>query len=70
MKVKFSPKHISIIKTILVKGKYKPTYSDKEPATQTLIKRGIIDWNGSFTGLVLTEYGKQISEEILTVNDH
>lgn len=64
--MKFSPKHQQIIQTILEKGKYKPTYSDQEPATCTLMKRNIIQWNGSFTGLILTEYGKTIAHSILT----
>lgn len=64
--MKFSDKHKEIIRIILEKGKYKPTYSDQEPATQTLIKRNIVEWNGSFTGLILTEYGKTIANNILT----
>jgi hypothetical protein len=63
---KFSKKHIQIFKRILDKGKYKPTYNDHEPATQTLIKNGIIDWNASFSGLVFTEMGKQIANEVLS----
>lgn len=59
-KIKLSKKHIQIIKTIRDKGKYKPTYSDKEPATQTLIKKGIIEWRDDMRGLVLTELGKTI----------
>ncbi len=57
-----SDKHLQIFKKIAEKGKYKPTYSDKEPATVTLIKKGIIDWRGDFTGLIFTEYGKQLIE--------
>lgn len=63
--MKYSKKHIAIIETILKHGKYKPTYSDREPATQTLIKAEIIEWNGSFTGLVLTTLGKEVCGEIL-----
>lgn len=64
--MKFSKKHIEIFKTILEKGKYKPTYSDKEPATQTLIKAGIIDWREDFRGLRFTEAGKAIAEAELS----
>lgn len=63
--MKFSPKHKQIIKTILEKGKYKPTYSDQEPATMTLIKLDIIEWKGDFTGLILTEFGKTITNDII-----
>lgn len=66
--MKFSRKHIEIVAKIVKNGKYKPTYSDQEPATQTLIKRGIVEWNGSFTGVVLTEYGNQIKNQILNEN--
>lgn len=64
-KIKFSEKHKQIVKTILENGKYKPTYSDHEPATTTLIKRNIVEWNGSFTGVILTEYGKSIVNDII-----
>lgn len=63
--MKYSDKHRQIVKTILEKGKYKPTYSDQEPATMTLIKQNIVEWNGSFTGVILTENGKQKVNEIL-----
>ena len=59
-KMKLGKKHIQIIKTIREKGKYKPTYGDQEPATKTLIKRGIIEWGEDFRGLILTEKGKLI----------
>jgi len=55
---KFSKKHIAIFKTITEKGKYKPTYSDREPATQTLIKNGLIDWRSDYKGLIFTELGQ------------
>lgn len=53
-----SKKHKAIFKRILEKGYYKPTYSDREPATQTLIKHGLVDWRGDFRGVELTEAGK------------
>jgi hypothetical protein len=59
-KLKLSRKHIQIINTIREKGKYRPTYSDQEPATKTLIKHGIIEWTEDMRGLVLTEAGKSI----------
>ena len=55
-----SKKHLAIFKAISEKGYYKPTYSDQEPATQTLIKRGIAEWRDDFKGIRLTEYGKTI----------
>lgn len=60
--VKFKPskKHLAIFKRILERGYYKPTYSDKEPATQTLIKKGIVDWRGDFRGVEFTELGKEL----------
>lgn len=63
-----SKKHIAIIKTILAKGYYKPTYSDQEPATKTLIKLGIVDWRSDFKCLILTEYGNSIAKQILETN--
>lgn len=62
--MKFSKKHIQIFKTIIEKGKYKPAYNDREPATQTLIKNGLIEWNQSYIGLVFTEKGKELSKTI------
>ena len=64
--MRFARKHIQIIETIIKNGKYKPAYSDQEPATVTLIKLNIVEWNGSFTGLILTEEGKLRANEILT----
>ena len=58
MKFKPSKKHLSIFKCISEKGYYKPAYSDREPATQTLIKKGIVDWRGDFIGVEFTEEGK------------
>jgi hypothetical protein len=55
-----SKKHLAIFKTIAEKGFYKPTYSDKEPATVTLEKKGIVEWRGDYKGVVLTEYGKEL----------
>jgi len=62
---KFSKKHIVIIKTILEKGYYKPAYSDQEPATTTLVKNGIAEWRGDYRGIVLTEEGKLIANQII-----
>jgi len=59
--IKLSKKHRSIIQTIKEKGSYKPTYSDQEPATKTLIKHGIIEWKSDMRGLILTELGKTIN---------
>jgi hypothetical protein len=61
---KFSKKHIAIFKSISEKGMYRPAYSDKEPATQTLIKNGLIDWRHDFRGLIFTEKGKELSEKL------
>lgn len=59
-KFKPSKKHLAIFKRIAENGYYKPTYSDKEPATMTLEKKGIIRWRDDFRGVVLTEYGKEL----------
>jgi hypothetical protein len=59
-KFKPSKKHLAIFKTIAEKGYYKPTYSDKEPATVTLEKKGIVEWRGDYRGVILTEYGKEL----------
>lgn len=59
-KFKPSKKHLAIFKRIAEKGYYKPTYSDKEPATVTLEKKGIIEWRGDYRGVILTEYGKEL----------
>lgn len=59
-KFKPSKKHLAIFKTIAEKGYYKPTYSDKEPATMTLEKKGIVEWRDDFRGVKLTEYGREL----------
>jgi hypothetical protein len=64
----YSKKHKEIVTTILMKGKYKPAYSDQEPATQTLIKKGIVEWKEDFSGVVLTEWGQKIKGSILSDN--
>jgi hypothetical protein len=61
----FSRKHRQIIKIIEEKGYYKPTYSDKEPATVTLEKMGIVKWRDDYRGVILTEFGKAMRDEIL-----
>lgn len=63
-KLKLSKKHITIFKRIADNGYYRPTYSDMEPATKTLLKNGIIEWRQDFRGLILTEYGKKIVNEL------
>jgi hypothetical protein len=55
-----SNKHLSIFKTIIEKGYYRPTYSDQEPATKTLLKLGIVEWREDFRGVKLTEYGANL----------
>ena len=55
-----SKKHLAIFKRIAEKGFYKPTYSDKEPATMTLEKKGIAEWRDDFRGVKLTVYGKEL----------
>jgi hypothetical protein len=62
MITKFSPskKHLEIFKKIMEKGYYKPTYSDKEPATATLERIGIIEWRSDYKGVVFTERGKNL----------
>lgn len=69
-KFKLSKKHLEIFKTIQKKGYYKPTYSDKEPATQTLFKKGLINWRDDYRGLILTDDGREfiaqyVSEQLL-----
>lgn len=59
-KIKLGDKHKKIIATIREKGKYKPAYSDQEPATQTLLKLGIVEWRGDFKGVILTPFGETI----------
>ncbi len=58
-----SKKHLSILKTIIEKGCYKPTYSDQEPATKTLLKLGIVEWRTDFRGVKLTTYGTGLIKE-------
>lgn len=69
-KVKLRRKHIEIIKTIVAEGKYKPTYSDQEPATKRLIKLGLVQWNETFTGVILTELGHKCKTEILNLQTY
>lgn len=57
-----SKKHLAIFDRIAEKGYYKPTYSDKEPATMTLEKMGIVVWREDYRGVKLTEYGKELVE--------
>lgn len=59
-KFKPSRKHLAIFKTIIEKGYYKPGYSDQEPATKTLQKKGIVEWRGDYKGVRFTEYGKEL----------
>jgi len=68
-KLKFKPsqKHLQIFRTIFEKGYYRPVYSDKEPATMTLIKNGIIDWRNDYKGLIFTDYGKKIIKFSATI---
>lgn len=66
---RFSKKHIEIFKTILKNGYYKPGYSDKEPATATLIKNGLVEWREDYRGVKLTENGKLIAKDILNNNN-
>lgn len=55
-----SRKHLQIFQKIKEKGYYKPTYSDQEPATTTLIKQGIVEWRQDFKGVEFTAYGIQL----------
>lgn len=57
-----SSKHLDIFKTIKTKGMYKPTYSDQEPATKTLLDKGIVVWRDDYKGVRFTDYGKQLVE--------
>lgn len=68
-KVKLKWKHAQIVKKIVETGKYKPTYSDQEPATQTLIKLGLVEWKSDFSGVVLTELGLKSKDVILSFLD-
>lgn len=62
-KFKPSKKHLKIFETIKSKGKYKPAYSDQEPATETLVKKEIIKWKDDYRGLIFTEHGKKAVKE-------
>lgn len=63
--MKLGEKHKKIFKAIKEYGKYKPTYSDHEPATNTLIKWGLVKWNESYTGVIFTEKGSELAKTIL-----
>lgn len=67
-KIKLSRKHISIFETIEEQGKYKPTYSDQEPALKTLIRLGLVKWKGDFSGVIFTELGNERKTEVLNLN--
>ncbi len=69
-KFKPSKKHLSIFAHLGKYQYYKPTYSDREPATMTLLKNGIIEWREDFRGLKLTAYGKQFIEQFKTDNEN
>lgn len=64
MNFKISKKHFKIFKEINKKGYYKPTYSDQEPATKTLIKNNIIEWRSDYKGLIFTNYGKEFVDNL------
>jgi len=64
--LKPSKKHLQILATIEKRGYYKPAYSDKEPATMTLLNKGIIEWREDYRGLHLTEYGKIFIKQLYT----
>jgi hypothetical protein len=68
-KFKLKWKHAQIVKKIVENGVYKPTYSDQEPATQTLIKHGLVQWKSDFSGVVLTELGLKNKDVILSFLD-
>jgi hypothetical protein len=68
-KINLKWKHIQIVKTIVAEGKYKPTYSDQEPATKTLIKHGLVKWKSDYSGVILTELGMKCKDEILSLAD-
>lgn len=70
MSFKPSKKHLAIFKTIAEKGYYKPTYSDQEPATATLIKKGIVVWRTDYRGVILTTFGEEIIRQINETNTH
>jgi len=59
-----SKKHLAIFKRIEDKGYYRPTYSDKEPATTTLLNKGIVEWREDYRGVKLTEYGKTFVNQL------
>lgn len=65
---KLSKKHIYIFKRIQEKGKYKPAYSDQEPAMRTLLREGLVEWNATYSGVILTEKGKQFVSERGEIN--
>ncbi len=59
---KFRPskKHLAIFKTIIEKGFYKPSSSDQEPSTKTLINNKIVEWRDDYRGVIFTEEGKEL----------
>ncbi len=61
-------KHLSIFKTIKKNGYYKPSSSDQEPATVTLIKNGLVDWRSDFKGVEFTEKGRLFVKAITNGN--
>lgn len=63
-KFKPSKKHLQIFNSIAEKGFYKPRFSDQEPATKKLEKLGIVEWRNDFRGVILSEYGKSIVEQL------
>lgn len=64
-KFKFSKKHLQIFEKIRKNGYYKPTYSDQEPATKTLMNKGIIEWKPDFKGVILTNYGTELLKQLI-----
>lgn len=62
-KFKLSDKHLQIFEKIREKGFYKPTYSDQEPATTTLIKQNIVEWRDDWRGVKFTDFGKEFVSE-------
>lgn len=63
-KFKPSKKHLQIFNTISEKGFYRPRFSDQEPATKNLEKLGVIEWRNDYKGVILTEYGKTIVQQL------
>lgn len=59
--MKLSPKQKEIIQLMREKGKWKhPSGNDQNRTMRKLLDLKLVDWNDSFSYLILTELGKNI----------